>query len=85
MKNEEIHAASLEAERLRADPALAGALITMRREALEALAKIDATETDKIRDAQAKVRAIDGLTTEIATAILRWKALPPDQQKQITG
>lgn len=84
-ENEQIHAAYLEAERLRADPALANALISLRRDALEQLAQIDATETDKIRDAQASVRAIDGLTTHIAHAILRWKALPPDQRAEITG
>ncbi len=84
-ENEQIHAVYLEAERLRADPALANALISLRRDALEQLAQIDATDADKIRDAQASVRAIDGLTTHIAHAILRWRALPPDQRAAVTG
>lgn len=82
---ETIHADYLEAERLRSDPAFAAALLAMRRDALEALVGLEATETERIRDAQAMVRAIDALTTHIANAILRWRALPPDQQKEIAG
>lgn len=80
----QLHQDFLEAERLRSDPAFAGALIAMRKEALETLVSIDATSTEEIREAQANVRAIDGLTTRIANAILRWRALPDAEKRTVT-
>jgi hypothetical protein len=84
-EGEKIHAAYLDANRVRNDPALGYAMISLRKDALEELAKVPATDTDKIRDLQAQVRAIDGLATEIANAILRWEAMTPDQRAAITG
>lgn len=76
MTKDEIETAYLEAERLRTEPAFQAAIIELRKKALEKLASIDPTKADEIRDAQATVRAIDGITTELANAILRWKAQP---------
>lgn len=52
---------SLEAERLLNDDTLRTAIASMRMEALERLATLDATATDEIREAQSIVRVADGL------------------------
>ena len=74
MTTDELHDAYLEADRLRNEPAFQAAVLAIRQKALEALATINPVNIDEMRDAQATVRAIDGLTTEIANTILRWKA-----------
>ncbi len=82
---EQIHDAFLDAERLRAEPTFQAAVVMVRKQALETLVTTDPTDIDKMRDAQAMVRAIDQLATHIGHAILRWKALPRSQQKQVLG
>lgn len=52
---------ALEAERLLNDDTLRTAIASMRMEALERLAMLDATATDEIREAQSIVRVADGL------------------------
>lgn len=63
--------AAAEADRLRQDPAFQGAVIAIRKEALEELASVDSTDVESIRTLQARVRAIDLLATEIGRIILR--------------
>lgn len=63
--------AAAEANRLRLDPAFQSAVLTIRKDAMEELAKAEATNVDLIRTLQARIRAIDLLATEIANAILR--------------
>lgn len=81
---EQIHEAFLHAERLRTEPAFQAGMLALRRKALEGLVTVDATDIEAVRNAQATVRAIDGLTTELANAILRWKALPPAVRAQVS-
>lgn len=71
-EQDEIDAAN--ADRLRQDPIFQKAVLDARSKALEELATINATDVDKIRDAQARVRAISDLTTAIAAIILRGTA-----------
>lgn len=59
------------ADTLRRDPTFQFAVLEARKAALEDLATIDPTNTDAIRAAQAKVKAIDQLTTELAAIIIR--------------
>jgi uncharacterized membrane protein len=54
-----------EAERLKADTILNEALAEMRRDALEDLINTDAAMMEEIIMAQAKVKAIDGLLTQL--------------------
>lgn len=82
---ENIRLAYLEAERLRNEPAFQAAMIQLRKEALEALVSADPTNADDIRDAQATVRAIDGLATKIGNEILRWQALTPAQRAEASA
>lgn len=60
-----------EAERLRTDPAFQRAIVAIRKNALEAMAKVDPTDQEAIRTNQALVRAIDNLCQEIANEIIR--------------
>lgn len=71
-EQDEIDAAN--ADRLRQDPIFQKAVLDARSKALEELASINATDVDKIRDAQARVRAITDLTTALAAIILRGTA-----------
>lgn len=63
--------AAVDAERLRQDPAFQRAVLTIRKNALEALVKIDPVKVDEIRNTQAQIRAIDNLCTELADTIIR--------------
>lgn len=63
--------AAVDAERLRQDPAFQRAVLDARKAALEELAVIDASDTEAIRTAQAKVKAISALTTALASTIIR--------------
>ncbi|UXN74494.1 hypothetical protein N8D56_04970 [Devosia sp. A8/3-2] len=82
---QELRTAFLEAERLRNEPAFQAAMIQLRKEALEELVAADPTNPDDIREAQATVRAIDGLATKIGNAILRWQALTPAQRAEASA
>lgn len=81
----QIHNEFLQAERLRSEPAFQAGVIAVRKEALEALASIDPTDVEAIRNAQATVRAIDALATSIGNSILRWQALTPAQRAQVSA
>lgn len=63
--------AAVDAERLRQDPSFQRALTAVRKKAVEALVLVDPTNTDEIRNAQAQIRAIDNLCTELADTIIR--------------
>lgn len=63
--------AAVDAERLRQDPAFQRAVLTIRKNALEMLAQVDPTQTDAIRNAQAQIRAVDHLCTELRDTIIR--------------
>ncbi len=65
--------AAQEAMSLKANDYLMGALADLRREATEALVRLDATEADKIRDAQSLARCIDSLMAKIEMAIAAGK------------
>jgi hypothetical protein len=67
---EEEKVRAVNANTLRQDPTFQAAVLEARRSALEQLAVIDPTDTDAIRDAQAKIRAIDALTTVLAGFII---------------
>ena len=69
------------ADGLRRDPTFQFAVLEARKAALEELATIDPTNTDAIRAAQAKVKAIDQLTTELAAIIIR--GAPPRQNPAV--
>lgn len=69
------------ADGLRRDPTFQFATLQARKTALEELVTIDATDTDAIRAAQAKVKAIDQLTTELAAIIIR--GTPPRQNPAV--
>lgn len=62
-----------EADRLRSDPIFQEAVLNARRYAVEAMIQGDASDTAEMLRLQAKVVAIDALTTEIANMILRGK------------
>lgn len=61
--------AGAEAERLRLDPAFQRAMTEARKDTLEQLASVDATDTDTIRRLQAEVTAIDLLATNLGRTI----------------
>lgn len=69
------------ADKLRRDPTFQFAVLEARKAALEELADIDPTDADAIRAAQAKVKAIDQLTTELAAIIIR--GTPPRQNSAV--
>lgn len=62
---------AVNADRLRQDPIFQKAVLDARKAALEELAEIDASDTEAIRTAQAKVKAISALSTSIANIIIR--------------
>ncbi len=78
-EDDKIRAAN--ADTLRRDPTFQFAVLEARKAALEELATIDPTNTDAIRAAQAKVKAIDQLTTELAAIIIR--GTPPRQNPAV--
>lgn len=64
-----IHERAIAIDRIIGEPVFGETVQAIRSEALEKLLSIDATDTDGIREAQALVRAIDGLTDKLrATA-----------------
>lgn len=63
--------AAVEANRLREDPAFQAAVLSSRRQTLEALSTVDPSDIEQIRTLQARVKAIDLLATELAAAIIR--------------
>ena len=68
-EDDKIRAAN--ADTLRRDPTFQSAVLEARKSALEALATVNPTDTDAVRAAQAKVKAIDQLSTELAAIIIR--------------
>lgn len=58
-----------EARRIKENEALQAALAYLRSEALEALVRTPATETETIRDHQAKVRVVDDFLARIEAII----------------
>lgn len=62
--------AGAEAERLRLDPAFQRAVTEARKDTLEHLASVKATETHEIMRLQAEVKAIDLLSTNLGMTIL---------------
>ena len=68
-EDDKIRAAN--ADTLRRDPTFQYAVLEARKAALEELATIDATDTDAIRAAQAKVKAVDQLSTVLAALIIK--------------
>lgn len=62
---------ALEAERLLNDDTLRTAIASMRMEALERLAMLDATATDEIREAQSIVRVTDGIVETLERFVLQ--------------
>lgn len=58
-----------EAQRIKESEALQEALSYIRTEALEALVRTPATETEAIRDHQAKVRVVDDFLARIEAII----------------
>lgn len=68
---EETKYLAIEAERLRNEKPFAEAVIALRRDAIDKLIQVDPTNTPAVMNLQAYIRAIDGLTTEIANQILR--------------
>lgn len=62
--------AGAEAERLRLDPAFQRAVTEARRDTLEQLASVKATEIHEIMRLQAEVKAIDLLSTNLGMTIL---------------
>jgi len=67
---EEDRTRAANANSLRRDPVFQAAVIEVRKGALEQLALIDPTDVEAIRNAQATIRAIDGLTTTLANFII---------------
>ena len=63
--------AAADAERLRQDPSFQRALTAIRKNAVDALVHVDPTNADEIRNAQAQIRAIDNLCTELRDTIIR--------------
>lgn len=63
--------AAAQAQQLRIDPAFIAATQEARQFALEALMAIKPSDTQAIRDAQARVHAIDDLDQALASAIIR--------------
>ena len=63
--------AAVDADRLRQDPAFEMAVKEARKKALETLTEVEPTDVEAIRNAQALVRAIDTLCTELAKTIIR--------------
>jgi len=59
------------ADTLRRDPTFQFAILEARKTALEELVQADPTNIAAIQAAQAKVKAIDQLTTELAAIIIR--------------
>lgn len=68
-EDDKIRAAN--ADTLRRDPTFQFAVLEARKAALEELADIDPTDADAVRAAQAKVKAIDQLSTVLAQIIIR--------------
>lgn len=64
-----LHAA--EALDLKSNPAFQRAVLDARQTAIIDLIGCDPTDVEKIRTCQARIRAIDDLCTELATAIIR--------------
>lgn len=60
---------ALAADRLRTEPAFQQAILSMRRDAVEALVAANPTDADTIRMHQANIRAIDNLCGELAWMI----------------
>lgn len=73
MTSKEQHATdlALAADRLRQEPAFQEAVIALRKDALDALVKVDPTDIEAVRTHQSMVKAIDGLCGELADMILR--------------
>lgn len=67
-EDDQIRAAN--AETLRRDPTFQAAVLGARKSALEALATVVPTDVEAIRNAQAKIKAIDELSTELARMII---------------
>ena len=64
-----IHERAIAIDRIIGEPVFGEMVEAIRSEALEKLLSIPATDTDGIREAQALVRAVDGLTDKLrATA-----------------
>ncbi len=68
---EEDRIRAVNADTLRQDPTFQAAVLEARKDALEELARIEPVDIEAIRNAQAKVRAIDALTTALASFILK--------------
>ena len=66
---------ALSAQSIKDNEAFQMALGAMRRDAMEELASVNATDTDKIRDLQATVRVVDELRGSLE-ALIR-KGQPP--------
>ncbi|TGP25899.1 MULTISPECIES: hypothetical protein [unclassified Mesorhizobium] len=67
---EEDKVRAVNANTLRQDPTFQAAVLEARRSALEELARIEPMDVEAIRNAQAKIRAIDALTTALAGFII---------------
>lgn len=71
MTEDEVKHQAQEAERIRTDPIFQDAVRLARKEAIDAMIAGDASDAPTMLRLQAKVIAIDALTTEIANMILR--------------
>jgi len=62
---------AINADNLRKDPVFQFAVLEARKSALEELVRLNPTDVDAIRAAQAKVHAIDSLSAALADIIIK--------------